>query len=191
VKVDLVVPIEKIQHTKQDLLRFNVAQLLKEGATEGSRSYTIENAVLPVEADGLILTEPVHGKVKLTKAGHGIWLRATLETTLQLVCTRCLKPVNASVTVDIEETFVSISNLPKSERSDSEKIDAATIIDETHTLDLTEVLRQELYLNQPAQLLCKDDCLGLCPQCGHDLNEGPCDCEDTHIDARWSALLDK
>ena len=190
-KVDLTVPPEKIQHSKQDLLQFNVAQLLKEGVSEGSKSYIIENAILPADVEGLILTEPIRGKVKLTKAGRDVWLKATLSTTLQLGCTRCLKPVNTPVQINIEETFVSINNLPKATDSDEETdIDPATVIDETHTLDLTEVLRQELYLNQPSQILCKDDCLGLCPQCGQNLNDGVCSCDNTHIDARWSALLD-
>ncbi len=191
-KVSLTVPTEKIQHLKQNLLQFNVAQLLKDGAPEGSRHYAIENAVLPAGAEGLILAEPIRGSVKLTKAGHGVWLKAVLQTTLQLACTRCLKPINAPIKVDIEENFVSINHLPKMTGSEENaEIDSATIIGDTHILDLTEVLRQELILNQPSQLLCKDDCLGLCPQCGHNLNEGQCDCDNTYIDPRWSALLDK
>lgn len=190
-KVDLIVPSEKVQQSKQDWLQFNVAQLLKDGAPDVSQSYIIENAILS-DVEGLVLTEPVYGKVKLAKAGHDIWLKAILNTTLQLACIRCLKPVNAPVQVNIEETFVPSNRLPKATESDKKiDIDPATVIDETHTLDLTEVLRQELYLNQPLQILCQDNCLGLCPQCGHNLNKGKCSCGNTHIDARWSALLDK
>jgi uncharacterized protein len=50
------------------------------------------------------------------------------------------------------------------------------------------VLRQALLLSLPMQPLCKPDCAGLCPICGQDLNQGPCDCVSVEIDPRWEKL---
>jgi DUF177 domain-containing protein len=60
-------------------------------------------------------------------------------------------------------------------------------IDEHHQVDLTEALRQSILLTVPMVSLCKEDCAGLCPQCGHDLNLGPCQCQP-EIDTRLNVL---
>jgi uncharacterized protein len=60
-------------------------------------------------------------------------------------------------------------------------------IDEHHLVDLTEAIRQQVLLNIPMVTLCKEECAGLCSQCGHDLNLGPCDCEP-EVDSRFSIL---
>jgi uncharacterized protein len=63
-------------------------------------------------------------------------------------------------------------------------------IDEQHTLDLTEAVRQYSLLAIPMKTLCKKNCAGLCPTCGKNLNEGQCDCPKDDIDPRWSKLAE-
>src|SRR5262249_23600562 len=58
----------------------------------------------------------------------------------------------------------------------------------SQTLDLSEAVREELILAVPDYVLCREDCAGLCPHCGKDLNEGPHDCAAKPTDARWAAL---
>ncbi len=172
-----------------DLLQFNVSQLLKE-RTEASRKYNIENAVITVDDLGLVLTAPLRGTVRLVKAAGDVLVTGTLSTTLQLPCTRCLEPVEVPVTVEIEETFIPITDVATGMHlSLPEDVDDTTLIDEAHILDLTEVVRQELYVSQPNQVLCREDCLGLCPRCGQNLNFGACTCDVSEVDSRWSALL--
>ena len=55
-------------------------------------------------------------------------------------------------------------------------------------LDLRPALREQWLLNVPGYALCRDDCKGLCPTCGAELNVGPCDCASTSADPRWDAL---
>jgi uncharacterized protein len=64
----------------------------------------------------------------------------------------------------------------------------ATQIDEHHEIDLTEVVRQNLLLAIPQHPLCRTRCLGLCPTCGKNWNEGPCHCVHDETDPRWDAL---
>jgi uncharacterized protein len=61
-------------------------------------------------------------------------------------------------------------------------------IDEHHILDLTEAIRQYALLAVPMKPLCRKECAGLCPNCGKNLNQGPCDCPAQNIDPRWSKL---
>jgi len=173
----------------KDLLQFNVAQLLKE-RTEASRKFNIENAVITVDDLGLVLTAPLSGTIRLVKAAGDVLVTGTLSTVLQLPCTRCLEPVDVPVTIEIEETFVPITDVATGmHRTLPADVDDTTLIDEAHILDLTEVVRQELYVSQPNQVLCRQDCRGLCPRCGQNLNTGQCSCSPVEIDSRWSALL--
>jgi uncharacterized protein len=54
-------------------------------------------------------------------------------------------------------------------------------------IDVTPAVREELLLAAPQYVVCRDDCKGLCPQCGKDLNAGLCDCKPA-VDARWQPL---
>ncbi len=64
----------------------------------------------------------------------------------------------------------------------------ATQIDEHHVLDLTEVTRQNILLAIPPSPVCRTKCAGLCPHCGKNWNEGPCDCKEENIDPRMQVL---
>jgi uncharacterized protein len=96
-----------------------------------------------------------------------------------------------STTVDftLEEEFhptIDISTGAKLPSEDGK--DEATLIDDQHIIDLLEVMRQDILLALPPRPLCKPDCAGLCSQCGQNLNEGPCTCEQPLDDPRWEAL---
>jgi uncharacterized protein len=62
-------------------------------------------------------------------------------------------------------------------------------IDEHHILDLTEAIRQYIVTAMPMKSLCREDCAGLCPTCGKDLNQGKCGCKQEELDPRWAELL--
>ncbi len=174
---------------KQELLQFNVAQLLKE-RTEASRKFNIQNAAVYVADLGLKLVAPVSGSVRLVKVAGDVLVTGTLTTVLQMPCTRCLEPVDVPVTIEIEETFIPITDIATGMHLTlPEDVDDTILIDEAHILDLTEVVRQDLFISQPTHVLCREDCRGLCPQCGQNLNVGTCNCDTTTIDSRWSSLL--
>ena len=63
-------------------------------------------------------------------------------------------------------------------------------IDTRQMLDLSDVLRQYLLTSEPLKMLCRDDCQGLCPECGADLNMEKCNCTSTPVDPRWGTLTD-
>jgi len=173
----------------KQVLQFNVAQQLKQRGG-APRAFVIEDAVLPhLDAD-LILLAPLSGLIKLTKTDTGILVTGTLNTVLELPCTRCLRPVSVPISMEIEETFTpTVDIITGGKLSQLPEVDTTTLINKQHILDLTEVVRQSLYLAQPSQILCKEDCLGLCPQCGKNRNEGQCNCAEEPIDSRWVDLL--
>ena len=168
-------------------LKFNVAQLLKEpvGAT---RRYELEEDVQELLAE-LPLVAPVSGRVQLLHIPGGVLAAGTLQTTVATECKRCLKPLALATDFEMEEEFKStVDVLTGTPLPTAAEEDAALLINAHHILDLGEIIRQDLLLTAAPAVLCQPDCRGLCPTCGKDLNEGPCECQTEIEDPRWADL---
>ena len=122
----------------------------------------------------------VTGQLSATGPGSYYW-RGRLATAVRTACRRCLAPVVQSLQTPVDILFT------EDQQADDPSI--YLIPQRSTTLDLSEAIREELMLAVPEYVLCRDDCRGLCPQCGKDLNEGPCDCRPATTDPRWAALL--
>ncbi len=172
---------------------FNVAQLLKEptGATRNGRvNVNLADLVPDVrqpeagqDAPDLTLTGPV----RLMHTIDGVLVQGDLEGEVAVQCARCLEPVIIPIDVPVEEIYRPTLDIGTGQPIQPEEEDRALWIDEHHILDLTEVLRQDVLVAFPVHALCRDDCKGLCPTCGKNLNEGSCDCS-TEADPRWATL---
>jgi uncharacterized protein len=170
-------------------LRFNVAGLLKE--TAGAvRDYQVD--VPPQDLEGLIEdAEPVdqlQGQVRFLRTPRSLYVRGKLHTQLELKCSRCLADVQTPVAFDIDAEYFPEIDISSGQGLPAPDDDLAFTIDANHELDLTEVVRQNLLLALPMHLLCSEACQGLCPQCGADLNNGPCGCQPDEMDDRLSPL---
>ena len=165
---------------------YNVAQLLKE-PTGATRIYPVDE---PVSIDDGSTTVFAKGQVSLLRFAEGIWVSAGLDVGLPATCSRCLKGFKHSMRITIEEEYLPTADISTGEPlgfgGDDE--DSLTI-DQRHLLDLTEVLRQYTLANQPLKPLCREDCPGLCPNCGTDLGETPCSCGEGAVDPRWAPIL--
>lgn len=113
-------------------------------------------------------------------SNNEILLTGDIKTTLVLKCDRC----NEAVEYPIETHFskeVDITAL--SQESEDDFI-------EGYNLDLRKLAENEIYLNFPMKVLCSEDCLGVCPKCGINLNLYSCNCEVDNIDPRLAGLKD-
>lgn len=110
----------------------------------------------------------------------------TVDTQTTMPCARCLKPTKVPLHIDINQRFIkgSVEEAIK----EGEEIDILPI--ENDRVDLDDTILSEVRLGIPMRVLCKEDCKGLCPICGKDLNEGPCLCQTEDTDPRWDALKD-
>lgn len=169
-------------------LQFNVAQLLKQ-ATGSRRLYDVV-AEWSATGDGLRVAAPLRGYVRFLRIGNGVLVTGQLETVVQLTCSRCLSEYLLPLHLDLEEEFRPTIDIVTGAWLEQEPDqDQANLIDQHHTLDLTEVIRQDIWLNLPPSPVCRPDCQGLCPQCGQNRNEGSCTCPTEAIDPRWASLL--
>lgn len=119
--------------------------------------------------------------------GNVVEVTGTLSAHLDMSCSRCLKPLKRKVDIEFEETFKRIDT-PDEEGQNEEEDDIRFIAEDQ--VDLIPYIEEALLLNLPYTAVCKDDCKGLCPSCGTDLNERDCDCEKDRIDPRLAALGD-
>jgi uncharacterized protein len=169
------------------MLAFNVAQLLKEGVG-ASRQRELSGEVYDVDENnpGAV---PVAGAVTLVRTPAGILVTGEAEMTLAVQCRRCLELTSQRVTLEIEEEFVPqidvFTGRPVAPPPDT---GPELIIDERHTLDLTEVLWQYAVAQTMRPVYCSEDCKGLCPYCGANLNLGTCACDTRQIDPRLEGL---
>lgn len=167
-------------------MKFNVAQLLL-GPTGGTRRFELDDDISGLDPE-IVPDSPLVGHVVFTRAGSEILAEGHAEVDLELVCTRCLTPFVQRVSVDIVEEFKPTVNLKAQQEAAKPPEDPALVIDKRNMLDLSEVMRQNLLLALEDYKLCTEDCAGLCPECGHNLNEGPCECGEQPVDSRWAAL---
>ena len=122
----------------------------------------------------------VTGRLSAAGAGRFYW-HGKIAGDLTLPCRRCL--TDAKVHVE-DESHVIFAEEGSDETDDPD----VQVLDERSTvIDLRPTVREQWLLNAPRFALCRDNCKGICPTCGKDLNEGPCNCPATR-DARWDAL---
>jgi uncharacterized protein len=167
-------------------MKFNVAQLLL-GPTGGTRRFELDDDVSGLDPE-IVPDSSLVGRVVFTRAGSEILAEGQAEVDLELVCARCLTPFVQRVSIDIMEEFESTANLKGKQEVAKPPEDPALIIDKRNILDLSEVVRQNLLLALEDYKHCSEGCPGLCPQCGHNLNEGSCECGEEPVDSRWAAL---
>lgn len=164
---------------------YNVAQLMK-ASVGASLSADIHEEDVQIDKD-LKMTGPIDGHVRLRRMNQGILADGWVDLTLEFVCNRCLKEFQQPIHVTFMEQFqptidiITGVALPPIEEED------VFAIDDHHQVDLTEAIRQRVLLEIPMIPICREDCAGLCPQCGHDLNLGPCACQPEE-DARFNIL---
>ena len=165
-------------------MQINVSELLKApiGTTQ---EHEINETV---DVTGNSSEKAVQGKVSLLRTDRCILVRGALHTEVELSCSRCLSLFSHSVTLNIEEEYLPTIDMVSGTPLPSPEEPAGFTIDEHQIIDLTEAVRQQTLLAIPIKPLCREDCAGLCQNCGHNLNLGPCDCLPQSIDPRWAKL---
>jgi DUF177 domain-containing protein len=168
---------------------YNVAQLLKAqvGATQTVELDSTDE--LNLEDESVKLAAPLSGRLRMRRTNQGILVDGPIEAKVEVNCVRCLEPFVLPLSFDLEEQFYPTIDVITGLSLPGSEDELIFPIDQNHQLDLREALRQNLLLALPMQPICKEDCAGLCAQCGKNLNEGPCNCQPP-VDERLSVLGD-
>jgi uncharacterized protein len=165
--------------------RFSVSQLLQE-PTGATRHYELDDARLVV--DETLRIQPVKGHVRLTRTPKGVLADVKVHGNAELECSRCLTRFEQPLSLAFSEEYFQTVVVNTGVRLPPPDEDDAFLIDDTHRLDLADALREYALLEAPTAPRCREDCKGLCPTCGTNLNEGSCDCQPDTVDERLAAL---
>ncbi|MHB0913691.1 MAG: YceD family protein [Armatimonadota bacterium] len=135
-------------------------------------------------------TAPARGKLHLANAGSLLIMTGKLETEMKFECGRCLIDFTMPVSMQIEEEFrlEKIGDMMRVLPLEEEE-EAADLLSE-NTLDVHELVRQNILVEMPIQPLCRPECRGLCPTCGENLNVRQCQCAPADLESPFAALAD-
>jgi len=125
---------------------------------------------------------PIEFDLRLEAVMEGVLVTGTARAALEGECVRCLQPIRDEIAADFQELFV----YDDSETDDDEADETSRL--EGDLLDLEPLLRDAVVLALPFQPLCREDCPGLCAECGARLADDPDHQHDEPVDPRWAAL---
>ncbi len=127
-----------------------------------------------------VVVDFLRGNLRLTRTDRHILAEGILRSAVASECVRCLDVFRLPLQVRLEELF-ALNPGPQ-------LADPLYLVEPDGTINLMHALREQILLALPIKPMCRSDCLGLCSNCGKNLNEGPCDCGDEAIDPRLAAL---
>lgn len=119
----------------------------------------------------------------LSKFNENITLKVDLETKAKFECDRCLQEFDKIITGKFNMLFYT-----GSQDIGEDEDDVVIIKSDDKEIDINDRIIESLVLSVPIKKLCSEDCKGICPHCGADLNHEPCKCPDTPVDPRWDNL---
>lgn len=145
---------------------------LTEAASIRSFKGVLDDASYKVGGVEFLLPDGIQYNLELTNTGEGVFLSGQANCTAITSCARCLAPAQIEVLGDVEGYYL----LEAASSVDGYEDDEFEVIAEGGTFDIAPAIVAALVHATPFVVLCKDDCAGICPQCGADLNLEPCDC---------------
>jgi len=156
------------------LLRLNARELLRQPGSRKVVSADVPADDLGVEDDRI--TGPVTVELVAVSNIDGVVVTGTVTMPWRSACRRCLAEVVGSAVIDIDEVYQDAPG-----DGDAFPIGGDQI-------DLVPAVRESVMLELPDDVLCREECAGICPVCGVDRNLSSCSCDTTVVDDRWAAL---
>jgi uncharacterized protein len=180
----LAIKAEKNMKQKDSKLCWNLHALREE---KNEFHLSLEPSELDLDPKGTELEGTVECNITITRNGKKVILQGDVTFSLALECARCF----ARFTLKREESLIAHYLAEKMPYREAEGLSNDDIMSEQYvddTIDARQLLHDTVTLAKPMKPLCSDDCKGLCPICGQDLNTGACNCKKDNSDPRWDAL---
>lgn len=159
---------------------------LQETGDKFAHVYEPEELVL--DEEHARLTEPPEIAGRVSRSGHEVRVRGKINARAEVDCDRCLKAVTVPVETEFDVTYVPEDDYREGEAAELKEDDLSLSVYDGATIDVDELVREQLLLALPTRALCTEECKGLCPVCGADRNADACDCETKEVDPRWAGL---
>lgn len=155
-----------------DAVKFEVPPELFVATESSSFAGQLNVGTLEAGPDTYRFKKPVEWNVTVTNTGDALLVMGAANGTASVPCARCLDDFDVELAGEVEGYFL-LADGPAPEGMDDDEFD---VLGADRVLDLEPLIIAALLVEMPLVPLCREDCAGLCAQCGANLNEGPCEC---------------
>jgi uncharacterized protein len=131
---------------------------------------------------------PIRVHLRLSKSGRMIHVKSRVETGVELLCARCLEPFFRGLNSEFSTVLKPRPNFPLAEEYELNREDLESDFYEGEEVNLTSFVQDQVLLTLPQKAVCREECRGLCPRCGKNLNREVCQCPTALMDPRFQAL---
>lgn len=164
----------------------NLTELFSVEGKEKTYTAVIDMDSFPAPGGACEIVSKMPAVLRIRNLGSKkLLLEGRTELTLRMPCSRCLEPVDVPFALELSQEL----DLSKTEEERAENLDEQPYLD-GYYLDVDQLIGNELLLNLPMKVLCREDCRGICNRCGVNLNHGACSCERSSPDPRMSVIQD-
>jgi uncharacterized protein len=177
---------------------------IREEGLQVNKEMSLEQLGEALEGSGFRATEPLDVAASLRKVSGGVLLKGTFTTRVSAPCKRCLTESRLEVPVSftlnlIPEALARAEGLVEDDDEEEDRVhgetggsfdleDADEELFDGKVINLQPIVREQVLLALPMNAVCKEDCRGLCTQCGQNLNEKECGCDTSFVDPRLAVL---
>jgi uncharacterized protein len=155
---------------------------------DASFAHRYEPEEIVLDEEHARLTKPPEVSGRASRKGDEVRLRGKITATAEVDCDRCLKSVAVPIETDFDVKYIPAADYRASDAAELQEEDLNVSFFEGETIDVDELVREQVLLALPVRALCTEDCKGLCPTCGADRNTDSCNCNSREIDPRWEGL---
>ncbi|MCA1632804.1 MAG: DUF177 domain-containing protein [Acidobacteria bacterium] len=169
-------------------MRIEIDRLAETGE---SFAHTYGPDELSLEDEYALLKGETHVSGRARRKRDEVSVSGEIKATVEVACDRCAGPVATALEVEFNAAFIPRERAAGvTENVELQEEDLALSYYEDGAVDVDELVREQILLALPLRQLCREECRGLCPTCGKDLNVGQCSCRQREVDPRWAALAD-
>ena len=139
------------------------------------------------QADPVACVQDIQVTCQVRRLAENVFLEGSIDTVLELTCCRCLE----AALLPVKTAFrYALEPLPERQSPEMElgSEDLESGYYEEDIIELEQLVLEQILLQIPIRVLCTENCRGLCPHCGMNLNQETCRCQDTAIDSRFAVL---
>lgn len=171
-------------------MKIHVPKITEEGLDLSfSRDGKWLRGLLPAEEEARFSIERADVACRVRKIRDSVFVEGSIDTVIETDCSLCLDKAHIPVSSRFHYTFVPRRGDVEDEKElTAEDMDVEYYVEET--IDLDPIILEQIVLQIPMRVVCRETCRGLCPQCGINLNTSSCSCSNKKIDERLSVLKD-
>lgn len=162
-----------------------LASLERQG---GKFAHNYEPGELDLNEERISLAVPPRVAGRIRRSDGKVTVAGEINAELKLECDRCLKSLQIPVSSGFEVEYVTPEVYQAGQSAELLDEDLSLSVFDGEVVDIDELVREQVLLALPAQVLCREECKGLCPVCGGDRNLKDCTCQEAEIDPRWAGL---